>query len=125
LKRAGIDYVCDWVLDDLPTWMTSKHGPIIAMPYNLEINDSIIYAIEKHSSPEMHRRLVDTVAAFESELEKQPRVLAIGLHPHLMGVPHRIGYLEKMLDLLMQRDDTIFLTGSEIADWFVNADKGD
>jgi len=125
LKRADIDYVCDWVLDDLPTWMTTKHGPMIAMPYNLEINDSIIYAIEKHSSPEMYRRLVDTVAAFESELENQPRVLAMGLHPHLMGVPHRIGYLEKMLDLLMQRDDTIFLTGSEIADWFVNADKGD
>lgn len=125
LKKAGIDYVCDWVLDDLPTWMTTKHGPMIAMPYNLEINDSIIYAIEKHSSPEMYRRLVDTVAAFESELENQPRVLAMGLHPHLIGVPHRIGYLEKMLDLLMQRDDTIFLTGSEIADWFVNTDKGD
>ena len=46
LKKAGLDYVCDWVLDDLPTWMTTKHGPMIAMPYNLEINDSIIYAIE-------------------------------------------------------------------------------
>ena len=42
-----------------------------------------------------------------------------------MGVPHRIGYLEKMLDLLMQRDDTVFMTGSQIADWFVSADKGD
>ena len=125
LKRAGIDYVCDWVLDDLPTWMTTKHGSMIAMPYNLEINDSIVYAIEKHSSPEIYRRLVDTVAAFEPELKNQPRVLAIGLHPHLMGVPHRIGYLDKMLDLLMQRDDTVFLTGSEICDWFVNADKGD
>ena len=125
LKRAGIDYVCDWVLDDLPTWMTTKHGPMIAMPYNLEINDSIVYAIEKHSSPEIYRRLVDTVAAFEPELKNRPRVLAIGLHPHLMGVPHRIGYLEKMLDLLMQRDDTVFLTGSEICDWFITVDKAD
>ena len=125
LKREGIDYVCDWVLDDLPTWMTTKHGPMIAMPYNLEINDSIVYAIEKHSSPEIYRRLVDTVAAFEPELKNQPRVLAIGLHPHLMGVPHRIGYLEKMLDLLMQRDDTVFLTGSEICDWFITVDKAD
>jgi len=123
LKEAGIDYVCDWVLDDLPTWITTKHGSMIAMPYNLEINDSIIYAIEKHSSPEMYQRLVDTIAAFESELENQPRVLAIGLHPHLMGVPHRIGYLYKMLDLLMKRNDTIFMTGCEISDWFVNADE--
>jgi hypothetical protein len=56
-------------------------------------------------------------------LQNQPRVLAIGLHPHLMGVPHRIGYLDKMLDLLMKRNDTIFMTGCEISDWFVNADE--
>ena len=122
LKDLGIEYVCDWVLDDLPCWMTTKHGPLIAMPYNLEVNDSIIYAIEKHASPEMYRRLADTLAAFDGELAKQPRVLALGLHPHLIGVPHRIGYLAKMLDDLMARDDTVFMTGSEIADWFVAAD---
>ena len=50
LKACGLDYVCDWVIDDLPDWMTTKSGPLIAMPYNLEINDSIIYAVERHSS---------------------------------------------------------------------------
>lgn len=123
LKAAGVDYVCDWVVDDLPTWMTTAHGPLIAMPYNLEINDSIIYAIEKHASPEMYRRMTDTVAAFAQELESNARVLPIGLHPHLIGVPHRIGYLERMLDDLLARDDTVFMTGSQIADWFVAVDQ--
>lgn len=122
LKQIGLDYVCDWVLDDLPVWMTTKHGPLMAMPYNVEINDSIVYAIEKHASPEMYRRLSDTLTAFDRELKTQPRVLAIGLHPHLIGVPHRIGYLERMLDDLMARDDTVFMTGSQIADWFIAAD---
>lgn len=122
LKAIGVEYLCDWVLDDLPCWMTTKHGPLIAMPYNLEINDSIIYAIEKHASPEMYRRLVDTLAAFDAELKHQPRVLALGLHPHLIGVPHRIGYLARMLDDLMARDDVVFMTGSQIADWFIAAD---
>ena len=121
LKACGLDYVCDWVIDDLPDWMTTKHGSLIAMPYNLEINDSIIYAVEKHSSNEMYQRLVDTVAAFERELKRQPRVLALGLHPHLISVPHRIGYLHKMLDLLMARDDVIFVQGRQIADWFASA----
>ena len=120
LKACGIDYVCDWVIDDLPDWMSTRAGPLIAMPYNLEINDSIVYAVEKHSSPEMYLRLADTVAAFERELQAQPRVLALGLHPHLIGVPHRIGYLHKMLDLLAARDDTVFMRGAEIADWFVS-----
>ncbi len=124
LKSLGIDYVCDWVVDDLPTWMTTTGGPLIAMPYNLEINDSIIYAVEKHASPEMYRRMTDTVAVFENEVDSNPRVMAMGLHPHLIGVPHRIGYLERMLDDLLARDDTILMTGSQIADWFVDADKG-
>lgn len=124
LKRLGVDYVCDWVLDDLPCWMSTRHGPLIAMPYNLEINDSVIYAIEKHGSPEMLRRLVDTMAAFDGELNEQPRVLAVGLHPHLIGVPHRIGYLARMLDALTARNDVVFMTGSKIADWFVAAESG-
>ena len=123
MKAAGVDYVCDWVVDDLPTWITTAHGPLIAMPYNLEINDSIVYAIEKHSSPELYRRLTDTVAAFEKEYDGGSHVLPIGLHPHLMGVPHRIGYLQRMLDDLMARDDTVFMTGSEIADWFVETEN--
>lgn len=125
LKAAGIDYVCDWVLDDLPAWITTLHGSLMAMPYSIEVNDSIIYAIEKHSSPEMFTRMRDTVDRFQSEMaDGAPRVLAMGFHPHLIGVPHRIGYLEKMLELLMARDDTIFMTGSQIADWYNEAEKG-
>jgi peptidoglycan/xylan/chitin deacetylase (PgdA/CDA1 family) len=121
LKACGLDYVCDWVIDDLPDWMTTQAGPLLAMPYNLEINDSIVYAVEKHASPEMWTRLKDTVAAFERELKRFPRVLALGLHPHLIGVPHRIGYLAKMLDLLAARDDVVFMQGAEIADWYASA----
>ena len=123
LKAAGVDYVCDWVLDDMPCWMTTTHGPMIAMPYTLEINDSPIYAIEKHSSDEIHRRLVDTLECFEAELKEQPRVLTLALHPHLIAVPHRFPYLDSMLDLLQARSDTVFMQGSDIADWFVEADR--
>ena len=70
----------------------------------------------------MLRRLADTLETFDGELAHNPRVLPIGLHPHLIGVPHRIGYLAKMLDLLGQRDDVTFMTGSEIADWYSAAD---
>jgi peptidoglycan/xylan/chitin deacetylase (PgdA/CDA1 family) len=122
LKAAGIEYLFDWVLDDLPCWMETKHGPLLSLPYAMEINDSVIYAVERHASPEMCRRLEDTLAAFDRELAGNPRVLTLGLHPHLIGVPHRIGYLARMLDMLQARDDTVFMTGGQIADWFVAAD---
>lgn len=118
LRRAGVEYVFDWVLDDLPCWMTTAHGPLLSLPYTLELNDSVIYAVEHHASPEMHRRLVDTLAVLDSELAHQPRILTLALHPHLIGVPHRLAYLERMLDLLQARPDTVFLTGAAMADWY-------
>ena len=118
LKRSGVDYVCDWVVDDRPAWMNTTEGPLIAMPYNLEINDSIVYAIERHATGEMARRLEFTLRRFEIECLDSAIVLAIGLHPHLIAVPHRIHELERMLDLLIASSDVGFFTGSELADWF-------
>lgn len=118
LKAERVDYCCDWVLDDLPTWMRTKHGPLIAMPYTLETNDSVMHAIQHYASVELETRVADTLAAFERERDLGPRILTLGLHPHLVAVPHRIGYLEAALDMLQARDDTIFMTGAQIADWY-------
>jgi allantoinase len=118
LHRAGIDYVCDWVVDDRPSWMRTSGHPLIAMPYNLEINDSIIYAIEHHATGEMARRLEFTLRRFEKECHDSAIVLAIGLHPHLISVPHRIHELDRMLDLLTASPDVGFFAGSELADWY-------
>lgn len=118
LKAAGIDYVCDWVLDDLPDWMNTKHGPLITIPYTLEINDVPLFAIQQHSSDEIFRRFQDTLECFGEEVARQPRIFTIALHPHLIAVPHRIVYLRRMIDKLKSRPDTIFMNGGQIADWF-------
>jgi hypothetical protein len=118
LKKLGVEYVFDWVVDDVPHWMTTQHGPLLSLPYNLEVNDSIIYAIEKHASNEMYQRLENTLRLFEREAKKQPRVLALGLHPHLIGVPHRFESFERMLDLLMKTPNVCFMTGEKMAQWY-------
>lgn len=123
LKAAGFDYLCDWVIDDLPCWMTTKHGPLVVVPYTLELNDSVIYAIEKHSSPEQYERLRFCLEALEPELQTGPRVLTLSFHHHLSGVLHRIGFVAKMLDLLLARSDTVYLTGAEICDWFTACEQ--
>jgi allantoinase len=122
LKQQGIDYVCDWVVDDRPSWMTTKHGPLLAMPYNIEVNDSIIYAIERHATGEMARRLEFTLRLFEQESAADTVVLAIGLHPHLITVPHRFHEMVRMVDLLQASDAVTFATGSAIHDWYAAAD---
>ncbi|MDQ6832608.1 MAG: hypothetical protein M3008_04345 [Chloroflexota bacterium] len=49
-----------------------------------------------------HHRLCDTL---DAELQYPPR-----------AVPQRIKFVEKMLDLLLSRSDTIFMTDGQIAD---------
>lgn len=121
LKKAGIVYTCDWVLDDLPCWMSTAHGPLIAVPYTLELNDAVIFMVEKHPSEEHYNRVRHTLETFEAELAESPRVLSIVLHYHVSGVPHRMPFVEKILDLLLARNDAVFMTGGEIADWFAGA----
>ena len=118
LMAAGIEYQFDWVLDDLPCWMTTKHGPLICMPYGFELNDDIVFAVEKLSAGEFEIRLEDTLRTFEEEIAEQPRVLTIVCHPHLCAVPHRYPYYARIIDMLLGRDDVKFMTAGEIADWY-------
>lgn len=123
LKRCGLEFTHDWIVDDLPCWMTTAHGPLLCLPYTFELNDVPVWAVQGQSGDELLRRLEATLAVFERELQHQPRVLTLALHPHIVGVPHRAYHLEKALDLLMQRADTAFFTSSAIADWYLAADK--
>ena len=123
LKTCGLDFTHDWLVDDLPCWMTTAHGPLLCLPYTWELNDVPLWVVQGQSSDEMLKRLEATLAVLERELETQPRVLTLAMHPHVLGVPHRAYYLEKAIDLLMRRSDTTFVTSSEIADWFIAADK--
>lgn len=122
LKQHGIEYNLDWIIDDLPCWMRTKHGPMVCMPYGFELNDSLVYTVERQSSPELLQRLKDTLKTFAPELRHQPRILTLGLHPHQIAVPHRLPYLAESLQLLQQRDDTIFMTGSQICDWYMSTE---
>jgi peptidoglycan/xylan/chitin deacetylase (PgdA/CDA1 family) len=122
LKRAGLDFIHDWMVDDLPAWMTTKAGPLLCVPYTWELNDVPAWVVHSHPSDELFRRLEATLAVLERETAKNPRVLTFGLHPHIVGVPHRAYYLEKCLDSLQRRADTVLVTSSRIADWYTAAD---
>ncbi len=122
LKRAGLDFIHDWLVDDLPVWMTTWEGPMLCLPYTWELNDVPAWVVHSHGSDELLRRLEATLAVLERELERNPRIVTFGLHPHIVGVPHRAYYLEKAFDLLAQRSDTVFVTSSRIADWYTAAD---
>ena len=123
LKSRGIEYLHDWMIDDVPCWMQTRHGPLLSVPYcALELNDVNVFAIERHSAEEYYKRFKDAVDYFASEPGTPPRVLTLGLHPHIIAVPHRLAMFERTIDMLMNRSDTIFVTGRQIADWYLSQD---
>lgn len=118
LRAEGIEFLHDWYLDDLPVWMRTEAGPMLAMPYAFALNDVPMYAIEHAATDEWLRRVEATLAVFAEEARTQPRVMTLALHPHVIGVPHVAHWFAKSLDLLLARDDVIFMTSSQIGDWF-------
>lgn len=120
LAAAGVEYVCDWVLDDRPVPIVTSNGPLVAMPYTLDLNDSVVYAVEHHSAEELLRRLEATLDTLGQEAADGTRVLTLALHPHLIGAAHRIAVLGRMIESLQVRSDTRFLTGSQILDWYTS-----
>lgn len=118
LVKAGVEYTVDWVLDDQPTVIKTKEGPLYSVPYSVEVNDVVLMAIEKHRSSELFDRAVATCDRYLSEGPEQARVLSLACHPYLHGVPHRIGYFEKCLDELSAKPGVMFTTGGKILDWY-------
>lgn len=118
LQEAGIEYVCDWVLDDLPATLKARSGEITSIPYTVEINDVVMSAVQLQPSDEILRRGKDQFDRLYMEGADTPRVMAISIHPYLTGAPHRIKYLEELYDYILGHDDVVMWTGSQILDWY-------
>ena len=123
LAEAGIEYVADWVLDDQPCTISTAHGPIVSVPYTVEMNDIAMMVLQNHPSEEWLRRGIDQFDRLYSEGEQSARIMAISLHPYITGVPHRIGYLEKLYQYILQRPGVLMWTGEQILDWFLTQRK--
>ena len=116
LKRSGVEYVCDWVADDIPFWMDAADGRILSIPYSIEMNDMELILRQRLTGPEYHQRLLDQFEQLRGESIKQNRgrVMAIPVHPFLAGQAHRIGYLSDALHYIAGQRDTWLATGSDI-----------
>jgi allantoinase len=118
LHAAGIEYVADWVIDDLPETIETPTGPMTTIPYTVETNDITVYALQHHRSDEFLTRGRDQFDRLYAEGADNARVMAISIHPYITGVPHRIKYLEALLDYVQDHNQAVFMTASEIGDWY-------
>ena len=116
LAAEGVEYQADWCNDDQPYQMTLDGGrTIIAMPYTQQLNDKS--AIERRfvTADGFRQMICDQFDVLYREGAKSGRVMAIALHPYLIGVPHRIGAFDAALKYICKHKKVWKATGSEIA----------
>ncbi|MBL8385273.1 MAG: polysaccharide deacetylase [Burkholderiales bacterium] len=118
LAAAGIEYVADWVMDDQPVWIPTAHGPVLSVPYSVEINDIPMMVLQSHDGAELFERGVAQLERLWEESATVPRVMAISVHPYITGVPHRIAQFERLLDYVRSKPGVVLRTGAGIADWY-------
>jgi allantoinase len=118
LAEEGIEYVSDWVNDDQPYSIRTTAGPLVSVPYSIELNDIPMMVIQHHTSSEWLQRAKDQFDRLYAEGAKNPRVMALAVHPYISGVPHRIKYFEAVYDYMRKKKGVWFTTGEDIYEWY-------
>lgn len=114
LKEAGYTHLLDWPLDDQPIWMKTRAGPLLSVPYPMELNDANKLALRDHTGREFADIIVDQYEELAEKSEKQPLVFALAVHGFLVGQPFRVRALRQALK---------HCTGHKLKDrvWFTRA----
>ena len=120
LKEAGYMYLMDWPCDDQPIWMRTRSGPILSVPYPVEINDAPAVIHRQHSAREFCDMIVDQFDELIEQCAKQPLVYNISLHPYVFGQPFRLRPLRAALRHCVEHplhDRLWFCKPGDIADY--------
>ena len=124
LQEEGYGYVADWVLDDQPVVLKTREGSIVNIPYTQECNDIAMMLIQHHQAREYFSRASDQFEQIYADSAESARVMALVVHPYVMGAPHRFRYFREALEKIAGYDDVVFWTGDQILDWYLEQTAG-
>lgn len=119
LKEAGFKYVLDWPTDDQPFWMRTRSGPLLSVPYSIELNDSPSMVFRQESAMSFERMMIDQFDEMLLQSRKYPLVYTIVLHPFVIGMPFRLRALRRALShITKHRSDIWAATPGRVAEHF-------
>jgi peptidoglycan/xylan/chitin deacetylase (PgdA/CDA1 family) len=113
LAELGYQYVLDWTNDDQP-YPLSVPG-MLSVPYSVELNDLLVFG-KGATGTDFVQMVVDQYEQLHADAAGDSgRVLAIALHPFVIGQPFRHKYFEQVLEFLTGAPDGWLTTSDEIA----------
>lgn len=122
VEEGGFIYDSDSYSDDLPYLTSVDDQPHLVVPYTLVYNDARYVLSQGFGDV---GAFADLVARALDDLRREaaagyPKMISIGLHPRLIGVPGRISALREMIEQMLERGDCWIATREEIARWWLD-----
>lgn len=117
LASSGLQWNGDWQSDDMPVPLHTNSGRIWSFPVSREYDDTTILMEYHHREEEWEDQVLDACDVFLGETAEQGgRILTLTITPYLLGLPFRIGVLERALERIVNTRGVWNATPSEILD---------
>jgi len=118
LAAAGLKYIAEWPYDDEPTRISTKHGPLVTLPYPIECQDVTTLAVQTQEAQYFTRKCIDAFERLYEESARRPKFFSIAVHPYAAGQPHAIKHLEAIYEHIAKFKGVLIWNGREIYDWY-------
>jgi len=118
LVEAGYTHNLGWPVDDQPIWMRTRAGPLLSVPYPMELNDMGTNVNRDQSGREFADMVVDQFDEMVEQSAAYPLVMSVALHPFICGQPFRLRPLRKALKHCVEhalKDRVWFTRAGDIA----------
>ena len=117
--EGGI-YTCDLFHDDQPTPIHLRSGKrFVSIPYSLEMNDTIVYVVNKIEPRRYGQMLKENFDRLYEEGKDSGTVMCIPTHNYQVSCPHRLKAFEEAVEYITGHSDVWVTTGREIAEYFL------
>lgn len=120
LASMGLSYVLDWCNDDQPYPLRVKG--MISVPYSVELNDISLFVGPTRGAGDYVSVVTDHLDQLLAESDTAGRVMALPVHPFVVGQPARHRQLARVLEEVRSRSDVWVTTSDEIAEYYVTTE---
>jgi len=116
LAELGLSYVLDWTSDDQP-YRLNIPG-MLSVPYTVELNDLGVFMAKGFTGPDFLQMFKDHFDQLYADSAASGRVMALALHPFVIGQPSRHKYLDLALGYVATHPGVWLTTSDEIAEHY-------
>jgi peptidoglycan/xylan/chitin deacetylase (PgdA/CDA1 family) len=115
LAEHGLIFFCDLMNDDQPYMLHTAKGDVVAVPYSIEINDFTLFMRRGLTNDAAFETMKEQFDVLYAEAEATGLMMNVGLHPHVIGVPHRMAALARFLDYAKSFEGVWWATREQVA----------